>query len=113
MDTNAEFPEPLRHQERFAARLRRATEGLEEARRERIRAIVEAYQSGLSVGQIAAATGLSSSRAHQLLGSAEAREILRHRQRLKEPEPPSKRPSKREERAAARALRDLPPSERD
>jgi hypothetical protein len=77
MDTNAKFPERLRHQERFAVQRRLATECLEEAQRERIRAIVEAHQSGLSVRQIAVATGLSSSRAHQILGSDEAREIPR------------------------------------
>src|SRR5512135_2756956 len=226
METNDHFHERIRHEERFVARLRLATERLDEARRERIWAIVEAHQSGLSVRQIAAATGLSSSRAHQILGSDEAREIPRwlsqqrrqnqpdrsrqeaarsplhpylqtrlagelealrrcrewlvrldrgetvvvslrpetdaeteyvsfdrprvlrvlariiadldelagfppltdeekgkaenaearrvhHRQRLAEPEPPPKRLSRREERAARRALRDLPPSERD
>src|SRR5512144_2089355 len=77
METNDHFHERIRHEERFAARLRLATERLEEARRERIWAIVEAHQSGLSVRQIAAATGLSSSRAHQILGSDEAREIPR------------------------------------
>jgi hypothetical protein len=43
---------------------------------------------------------------------AEARGV-RHRQRLAEPNPPPKRLSRREERAPPRALRDLPPSERD
>ena len=42
---------------------------------------------------------------------AEARHI-RHRQRLAEPEPPPKRLSMREERAALRALLDLPSSEK-
>ena len=77
METNDEFHERIRHEQQFAARLRLATERLEEARRERTWAIVEAHQSGLSVRQIAVATGLSSSRAHQLLGSDEAREISR------------------------------------
>ena len=44
---------------------------------ERIWAVVEAHQSGLSIRQIAAATGLSPSRVHQLLGSEEALEIPR------------------------------------
>src|SRR5512135_2279543 len=194
METNNEFEERIRREPRFAARIRLATERLDEAQRERIWAIVEAHQAGLSVRQIAAATGLSSSRVHQLLGSDEAREIprwlsqqrrrnrpdrprqeatrspfapdlqaclaselealrrcrewlerlarviadlddlagyppsaeekavkgedaearrVRHRQRLAEPEPPPKRLTRREERAARRALRDLPPSERD
>ena len=77
MKTNDEFPERIQSEERFAARLRLVTERLEEAQRERVWAIVEAHQSGLSVRQIAAATGLSSSRVHQLLRSDEAREIPR------------------------------------
>jgi hypothetical protein len=77
METNDEFNERIRREQQVAARLRLATERLDEAQRERIWAIVEAHQAGLSVRQIAAATGLSSSRVHQLLGSAEAREIPR------------------------------------
>ena len=77
MDTNDELPERIRREQQFAARLRLATERLEEAQRERIWAIVEAHQAKLSVRQIAAATGLSSSRVHQLLGSDEAPAIPR------------------------------------
>jgi hypothetical protein len=77
METHDEFEERIRREQQVAARLRLATERLEDAQRERIWAIVEAHQSGLSVRQIAAATGLSSSRVHQLLGSDEAREIPR------------------------------------
>jgi len=43
---------------------------------------------------------------------AEARRV-RHQKRLAEPDLPPKRLSMREERAALRALLDLPPSERD
>src|SRR4051794_35340237 len=77
METHDEFEERIRRERQVSARLRLATERLEEAQRERIWALVEAHQSGLSVRQIAAATGLSSSRVHQLLGSDEAREIPR------------------------------------
>src|SRR4051812_33445901 len=77
METHDEFEERIRREQQVAARLRLATERLDEAQRERIWAIVEAHQSGLFVRQIAAATGLSSSRVHQLLGSDEAREIPR------------------------------------
>ena len=77
MDPHDQFEERIRREQQIAARLRLATERLDEAQRERIWAIVEAHQSGLSVRQIAAATGLSSSRVHQLLGSDEAREIPR------------------------------------
>src|SRR5262249_48701203 len=77
METNDEFHQRIRREQQFAARLRLATERLEDAQRERVWAIVEAQQAELSVRQIAAATGLSSSRVHQLLGSDEAREIPR------------------------------------
>src|SRR3954452_1375499 len=89
MEINDELKERVRREQRLAARLRLATERLEEAQRERIWAVVEAHQSGLSIRQIAAATGLSSSRVHQLLGSEEAREIPRwlSRQREQEADP--------------------------
>ena len=77
METNDQFCERIQREQRLTARLRLATERLEEAQRERIWAVVEAHQSGLSIRQIAAATGLSSSRVHQLLGSDESREIPR------------------------------------
>src|SRR5947207_5060975 len=77
METNDQFRERIQREQRLAARLRLATERLEEAQRERTWAVVEAHQSGLSIRQIAAATGLSPSRVHQLLGSEEAREIPR------------------------------------
>jgi hypothetical protein len=77
METNDQFCERIQREQRLAARLRLATDRLEEAQRERIWAVVEAHQSGLSIRQIAAATGLSSSRVHQLLGSQECREIPR------------------------------------
>src|SRR4051794_13901393 len=77
METHDEFRERIRREQQIAARLRFATQRLDDAQRERVWAIVEAHQSGLSVRQIAAGTGLSSSRVHQLLGSDEAREIPR------------------------------------
>src|SRR4051794_41353329 len=77
METNDEFREQIRREGLFTDRLRLATERLEEAQQERIWAVVEAHQAGLSIRQIAAATGLSPSRVHQLLGTEEAREIPR------------------------------------
>ena len=77
METHDELQERIRRGQQIAARLRLATQRLDDAQRERVWAIVEAHQSGLSVRQIATATGLSSSRVHQLLGSDEAREIPR------------------------------------
>src|SRR4051794_2430777 len=99
METNDELHERIRREQRLAARLRLATDRLDEAQRERTWAIVEAHQSGLSVRQIAAATGLSSSRVHQLLGSDEAREIPQwlSRQRRRKP---SDRPRQKPARSA-------------
>jgi hypothetical protein len=77
METNDEFRERIRREGQIAARLRLATDRLEEAQQERIWAVVDAHQTGLSIRQIAAATGLSPSRVHQLLGAEEAREIPR------------------------------------
>src|SRR3954454_9175442 len=77
MGTNDEFREQIRREGQLADRLRLATERLEEAQQERVWAVVEAHQAGLSIRQIAAATGLSRSRVHQLLGPDEAKEIPR------------------------------------
>src|SRR6059058_2855071 len=89
METHDEFQELIRREKQIASRLRLATDRLDEARLERIWAIVEAHQSGSSVRQIAAATGLSSSRVHQLLGSDEAREIPRWLSRQRRRDRPS------------------------
>src|SRR5262245_42331656 len=77
METPDELDQRIRRERLLGARLRLAMQRLEEAQRERIWAIVEAHQAGLSVRQIATAPGLSPSRVHQLLGSDEAREIPR------------------------------------
>src|SRR5437588_6193304 len=89
METTDEFRERVCREGQIADRLRLATERLEEAQRERIWAVVEAHQSGLSIRRIAAATGLSSSRVHQLLGSEESRELPRwlSQQREQEADP--------------------------
>ena len=92
METHDELNVRVRREQRLAARLRLATERLEGAQRERICAILESHQSGLSIRQIATATGLRPSRVHQLLGSDEAREIprwLSQRRRRNRPERPS------------------------
>src|SRR5262245_7696644 len=77
MESNDELRERVCREGQIADRLQLATERLEEAQRERIWAVVEAHQAGLSIRQVAAATGLSPSRVHQLLGSEEAKEIPR------------------------------------
>ena len=75
METREAFRRRVRYEQQLAARLHLATTRLAEAEQERIWAIVAAHQAGLSIRQIAAATGLSRSRIHQLLQDAEAREI--------------------------------------
>ncbi len=65
----------VQHERKLKNRLQLATTRLEEAERERIWAIVAAHEAGLSIRYIAAATGLSRSRIHQLLQDHEARDI--------------------------------------
>jgi AraC-like DNA-binding protein len=65
----------VRQERQLKTRLQLATTRLEDAERERVWAIVAAHEAGLSIRKIAAATGLSRSRIHQLLQDEEAREI--------------------------------------
>ncbi len=85
-----ESPETSKHrvlkEKRLTARLGIASRRVEEAERERIWAIAAAHSAGLSIRRIAAATGLSSSRVHQLLHTDEAGEIPDWLSRLAEPE---------------------------
>jgi hypothetical protein len=60
---------------RLIGRLKTANIRFTDAQVERIWAIVSAHQAGLSIRKIAGATGLSSSRIHQLLNAPEAKEI--------------------------------------
>jgi hypothetical protein len=62
-------------EQELIARLRTANVRFSDAQTERIWAIVSAHQAGLSIRRIAGATGLSSSRIHQLLNAPEAKEI--------------------------------------
>jgi hypothetical protein len=75
MDTREERRQRFQYEQQTKKRLRLATTRLREAEQERIWAIVAARDAGLSIRQIATATGLSRSRIHQLLQDAEAREI--------------------------------------
>ena len=75
METREALRQRVRREQHLKARLRLATTRLVEAEQERIWAIVAAHHAGLSIRQIAAATGLSRSRIHQLLQHDEAREI--------------------------------------
>src|SRR5258707_15186206 len=56
-------------------RLKTATIRFTDAQVERIWAIISAHQAGLSIRKIAGATGVSSSRIHQLLNAPEGKEI--------------------------------------
>jgi hypothetical protein len=65
----------LQREQELIARLRIADVRFSDAQTERSWAIVSAHQAGLSIRRIAGATGLSSSRIHQLLNAPEAKEI--------------------------------------
>jgi len=75
METREALRQRVQHEQQLKARLRLATTHLAEAEQERIWAILAASRAGLSIRQIATATGLSRSRIHQLLQADEAREI--------------------------------------
>ena len=75
METPEALPQRVRRDQQWHARLRLATMRLADAEQERIWAIVAAKEAGLSIRQIARATGLSPTRIHQLLQADEAREI--------------------------------------
>jgi hypothetical protein len=75
MEIPEEVRRRVRREKQLAIRLQLATTWLETAQQERIWAIAAAYEAGLSIRKIAAATGLSPSRVHQLLSNEEAREI--------------------------------------
>jgi hypothetical protein len=75
MEPHEALRQRVRHERQLKTRLQLATTRLEDAERERIWAIVAAHEAGLSIRKIAAATGLSRSRIHQLLQSDDAREI--------------------------------------
>jgi transcriptional regulator with XRE-family HTH domain len=85
MENHEELTQRVRREQQLVARLRLATTRLADADRERIWAIVAAHEAGLSIRKIAAATGLSSSRVHQLLQSEESREIPKWLSQLREP----------------------------
>jgi AraC-like DNA-binding protein len=75
METPEALQQRVRRDQQMHARLRLATTRLADAERERIWAIVAAKEAGLSIRQIARATGLSPTRIHQLLQADEARAI--------------------------------------
>ncbi len=75
MESPEQLKQKLLNEKRLTDRLRLATTRLEDAQQEHIWAIAAAKSEGLSIRKIAAATGLSSSRVHQLLHTDEALQI--------------------------------------
>jgi hypothetical protein len=73
--TIEELRQRVRLEQRLIARLKTASIRFADAQVERIWAIISAHQAGLSIRKIAGATGLSSSRIHQLLNAPEGKEI--------------------------------------
>ena len=73
--TREDIHQLVQQERKLKTRLQLATTRLEDAERERIWAIVAAHEAGLSIRNIAAATGLSRSRIHQLLHDHEAGDI--------------------------------------
>ena len=75
METPETLHQRVRREQQMMARLRLAMTRLADAERERIWAIVAAKEAGLSIRQIARATGVSPTRIHQLLQADAAHAI--------------------------------------
>jgi hypothetical protein len=67
--------ERVRNEQRLLERLQTANIRLADAQLERLWAIKSAHELGLSIRQIAAATGVSSSRIHQVLKSEDPTQL--------------------------------------
>ena len=75
METPEALQQRVRREQQMIARLRLAMTRLADAEQERIWGIVAAKEAGLSIRQIARATGVSPTPIHQLLQADEARAI--------------------------------------
>ncbi len=75
METREALRQRVQQARQLRERLQRAAERLRAAQQERVWAIVSAHQQGLSIRQIATATGLSAARVHQLLTDNAAADI--------------------------------------
>jgi len=84
METAGALRQRVQHTRQLRERLQHAAERLREAQQERVWAIVSAHQQGLSIRQIATATGLSAARVHQLLADNAAADIPMWLSRLRE-----------------------------
>ena len=103
--TREEIHQLVQHERQLKNRLQLATTRLAEAERERIWAMVAAHDAGLSIRQIAAATGFSRSRVHQLLHEQEAHEIPEWLTHLRDREVHPETPSDTDQRAPDASLR--------
>ncbi len=84
METAEALRQRVQHTRHLRERVQRAAERLRAAQQERVWAIVSAHQQGLSIRQIATATGLSAARVHQLLADNAAAAIPVWLSRLRE-----------------------------
>ncbi|MBW4554009.1 MAG: hypothetical protein KME35_23335 [Aphanocapsa sp. GSE-SYN-MK-11-07L] len=75
MEPPEQLKEKVLSEKRLTNRLRLVTTRLQDAQQEHLWAIAAAKSEGLSIRKIAAATGLSSSRVHQLLHTNEALQL--------------------------------------
>ena len=75
MASPEQLEQKVLNETRLTNRLRLATTHLHNAQQEHVWAIAAAKSEGLSIRKIAAATGLSSSRVHQVLHTEEALQI--------------------------------------
>jgi hypothetical protein len=89
MDEQDALRQRVRQEQGLIERLRTAAFRLEAAREERTWAIVAAHQQGLAIRRIAAATGLSATRVHQLLTATAAESIPAWLSRPREPSAPA------------------------
>ena len=75
MESSEQLKQRVLNEKRLTDRLRLATTRLADAQQQHVWAIAAAKSEGLSIRKIAAVTGLSSSRVHQLLHTDEALQI--------------------------------------
>jgi hypothetical protein len=104
MESLEQLKKQVLKEKRLKDRLHLGTTRVKDAERERIWAIALAHSEGLSIRKIAEATGLSSSRVHQLLHTDEARQIPNWLTSLLEPEENTDKNSDGEENSSLREL---------
>jgi len=84
METAEVLRQRVQRTRQLRERVHRAAERLRAAQQERVWAIVSSHEQGLSIRQIAPATGLSAARVHQLLADHAAADIPVWLSRLRE-----------------------------